>query len=379
HYMGLGRGEKATASVVHSVDAREERATIAVAVDSTLELLIEVSQRLGVELETVEPSAVALARLCGYLKLDGEQPVALIAADDGGTDLVLSYQGEVLLHHRLGVPLSVDGEVERIRRQLCLLAQHAGRYADAARKNDLPVYVVTQGQAEDQLIEQLIEDDDVKPCRLDWSEALPTWQWESKTDEVPCWPAIGGCLRPYVAEDAAPAPDMVHNLTGTAHLKLMQARRKMWFPLIAAGLVGIAVGFAAFWESSAAAGLEENLKRFDTVKQDLELAKMQLMRTKRFNTSTEAIAAQVSGIDWRRELDLLAECKPKGVWLKRVTLRQDGTFAIAGVGETDTAIYEFKEWLAKAPPFSHVELISTRAGPRTDFEMECEVRGRGGY
>ena len=383
HYMGLGRGEKALSSVVHRVDARKERATVAVAVGSTLEVLVEVSQRLGVELETVEPSVVGLARLCGYLNVDEKQPVALISSDGEGTDIALSFQGEVALHHRLRAPLDAQGESERVGQQLCLLAQYVGKFSQEARENKLPVYIVSQGTAEDQLTEQLSVDTDLELHSFRMDEVFPQWQCDDVDaklqDNTALWAAVGGCVRPFIGQEAAPAPDMVHNITGTSFLKIAQARRKMIFPLVAAGLVGIAVGFAAFWESSAAAGLQENLKRFETVEQQLETTKMQLVQTKMFNKTAAAIGAQVSGIDWRRELELLAQCKPAGVWLKRVTLRQDGTLGITGSGNNDAAIYEFKKWLAEAPTFERVELTSTRAGERTEFEMECDIRGRGGY
>jgi hypothetical protein len=377
HYMGLGRGEKALASVVRSVDARNERATVAVAVESTLEVLIEASQRLGVELETVEPAANGLTRLCGHLDIDRTQPVALISTDAGGTDIVLSFEGDLLLHHRLRAPLATEGEVERIRQQMCLLAQYSARFSQAARENALPVYVVGAGPAIEHLVEKLEADTDIDLRTFDVEQSLPAWNWDNQ-QETP-WAVVGGCLRSFVGQLAAPAPDMVHNLTGTSHLKFIQARRKMIFPLIAAALIGIAVGFAAIWENSAAAGLEENLNRFKSVEDQLELTKMQLMKVKQFNKSTQGIGSQVSGVDWRRELQLLAQCKPAGVWLKRVTLRQDGTLSITGTGKDDASIYEFKKWLNQAPPFGHVELTSTRDGQRTAFEMECDIRGRGGY
>ena len=379
HYMGLGRGEKALASVVRSIDARQERATIAIAIETTLDTLIEAAQALGIELGTVEPTTVALARLCGHLNVDQTQPVAVVTTDAAGTDVGLVYKGELLLHHRLRAPLETDGEVERVGQQLSLIAQYAVRFSQEARENTLPVFVLTNDRATTDLELQLHSDPDLDVRKLDATEILPDWQWDHEHQPTSVWPAIGGCLRAFLGHRAAPTPDLVKNLTGTSHLKVVMARRKMVFPLVAAGLIGLALGSAAFWEKGKAEQLRSNLGRFASSEQELEMTKMKYMQARRFNESTKAIGSQVSGIDWQRELRLLAQCKPAKVWLKRVALSQDGTLTITGTGDRDESIHDFQKSLDSAPPFGHVQVVSTRPGQRPQFEMECNIRGRAGY
>ena len=379
HYMGLGRGEKALASVIRSIDAREERATVAIAVEATLEMLIEAAQAVGIELETVEPTTVALARMAGYLEIDREQPIALISSDVAGTDIGLVFEGELLVHHRLRAPLETEGESERVRQQLCLMSQYAGRFSPVAREKSLPVYLVDSSDATVELESHLKSDADLDVRRLEESESFPGWQWSGKQQNGSVLPCVGGSLRAFLGHRAAPAPDLVHNLTGTSHLKAVMARRKMVFPLVAAGLIGIALGCAAFWESAKASQLRSNLKRFESEEQKFEQMKLEFMASQRFNTSTKAIGQQVSGIDWQRELRLLAQCKPKGIWLKRVALSQDGTLSISGNGDRDESVHEFQKWLDSAPSFRQVQVTSTRPGERIQFEMECKIRGRAGY
>ena len=66
-YLSLGTGPKALAASVRQIDARHQHALLTVANKKTLETIVAAADRLGIEIDTIEPSLVAMSRCVGSI------------------------------------------------------------------------------------------------------------------------------------------------------------------------------------------------------------------------------------------------------------------------------------------------------------------------
>ena len=101
-YLTLGPGRKVLASSVDELDARHQHALLTVANQRTLDALLEIGDAVGLQIETIEPSLVALSRAQARLRDGCRDACLVIQLDDGGAELGICHGGRLLLDYRPG-------------------------------------------------------------------------------------------------------------------------------------------------------------------------------------------------------------------------------------------------------------------------------------
>src|SRR4051812_43942648 len=119
-YLTLGPGAKALAGNTQQLDARHQHAVLAVANQRTLDHLMQIADAVGLQIESIEPSLIALSRAQAHLRSTCQQACLIIRLDEDVAELGICHHGRLLLDYRPGGHNNADNVAG-------IVAQHVSR------------------------------------------------------------------------------------------------------------------------------------------------------------------------------------------------------------------------------------------------------------
>src|SRR3954452_15508758 len=127
-YLTLGPGPKALAGSTQQLDARHQHALLAVANQRTLDHLMEISDAAGLQIESIEPSLIALSRAQAQLEEPCKEAALLIQLDEGAAELGICHGGRLLLDYRPGGHVNAENVADLVAQHISRLQRYIERY-----------------------------------------------------------------------------------------------------------------------------------------------------------------------------------------------------------------------------------------------------------
>src|SRR6476660_9950190 len=127
-YLTLGPGPKALAGSTQQLDARHQHALLAVANQRTLDQLMQIADSVGLQIESIEPSLIALSRTQEHLKNACQEACILIQLDEDVAELGICHRGRLLLDYRPGGHTNAENVASLVAQHLSRLQRYVQRY-----------------------------------------------------------------------------------------------------------------------------------------------------------------------------------------------------------------------------------------------------------
>src|SRR6185295_15540634 len=127
-YLTLGPGTKALAGNTQQLDARHQHALLAVANQRTLDQLMEIADTVGLPIETIEPSLIALSRAQEHLRNPCQEACLIIQLDEDVAELGICHHGRLLLDYRPGGHTNAENVAGVVAQHHSRLQRYLERY-----------------------------------------------------------------------------------------------------------------------------------------------------------------------------------------------------------------------------------------------------------
>ncbi|MCH8922963.1 MAG: PilN domain-containing protein [Planctomycetes bacterium] len=376
-YLSLGTGPKALAASVRQIDVRHQHALLTVANKKTLETIVSAVNQLGIEIDTIEPSLVALSRCVGRIGRDASRPVLIVMLNESGVELGITYQGQLILDYRPGGRSAKEGVAMIVTNHLARLQRYCQRH-----------YGYTEGQLDHVIL--CGTDDAIAPVRmdlereehitvevLDLADVDADWEFAEETIGSEVSAALGVCLFAGDASTPRDAPNLMEQLRAEKKTRLLPALAKTAWPVAASIAVALGLFMLTVHEGHRNTMIANRLSEYETSKLRAGRLKSEMMHADQKAAQFSALENELSNPAWSEALSHVGHCMPNDVWLERFDAAGDGTVTMSGSGYTDDAVYELVRWLQQAPGISGVSLEGTRTGSgRTGrvikFDVHCK-------
>lgn len=375
-YLSLGHGAKATASCVVAIDARHQRALLAVANDRVLHSIGDALTRAGLHAISIEPALVSLCRLIGQLGTDTQHPTLIVRGDERGVEVGISYGGQLLLDYRPAARHAKEQAGEIIGSHIHRLQRYCDRYVRVDGGKLTSVYVsgepsligiVEKGLSETELA--------VKP--LVPQEINTNWKLSAPASAPEFAAAMGAALLGMAGATSQLRVNLIDRKHAHARTALLPALIRTLWPAAAVLMVSMAgVGVVQF-ERFRLQRLEQELAALEPQQSEARLLRLRAMNDKQEIVHIERIRKGIRSPPWNELASKISRCLPEDVWLDDIKVDQQGRLQLVGASFTEDGVFEFVRWLEKMPHLHRVALSGTRptrldVGPATQFDVRCD-------
>lgn len=380
-YLSLGHGAKATASCVATVDARHQRAMLAVANDRVLKSISEALQRANLQTVTVEPALVSLCRLVGYLHADSEKPCLVVRGDERGVEVGISYGGQLLLDYR---PAARDAK-EQVGEIIASHFHRLKRYCERYTRVDggkLETVFVSGDPALFEMVESGLRKADLNVTPLTPQAVDPSSDLASASLNAEFAAAVGAAVMQLVPGGAQPLHvNLLHRSHAHGGSALLPSLLKAGWPIAAMLLLSASALGVVQYERMHLSALQTELESLAPQQSEARQLRMQAMNDKQETRHLLRIGQELRSPAWDQLAASISQCMPEDVWLDDMRFDGQGRLQLVGASFTEDGVFEFVRWLEKIPALEHVALSGTRPtrldiGPATQFDVRCDFAGR---
>jgi Tfp pilus assembly protein PilN len=378
-YLSLGHGAKATASCVSAIDARHQRAMLAVANDRVLGAMCDALERAGLQVAGIEPALVSLCRLIGELGADREHPALVVRGDERGVEVGISYGGQLLLDYRPAARHAKEQAGEIIGSHFHRLQRYCERYVRVDGGKLQTVYVSGDESLVHMVERGLHSDLAVRPLAPQAIDAR--WELSGSGSSPEFAAAIGAAGLALAAQQSDFHVDLIDRKRALNRVALGPALVRTLWPAAAVLLLS-ACGFGAMqYEKYRHNSLQEELAALEPQQAEARHLRMRTVSDKQEIAFTQAIMKSVRSPNWLELSTLISQCLPQDVWLDDVRVDGQGRLQLVGASFTEDGVFQFVRHLEQLPGLNHVALGGTRptrldVGPATQFDVRCDFDGR---
>jgi len=385
HFLVLGRGKKVHCKAERSVDAKHKRAWITLAQHSLLEFVTQAIEESGLRLGRVEHTITTLCRIAGNAGLDTTQPVLMVLTGRGLADLIISYQGQLMLEYRPAQKKGSDAcrldmWSDAINRHLKCLQRFLGSQLPKGHEQLSMVCIpgtrwtptgttasqlTTMGLSPvnlsvDQVCDGLITD---KP--LPTNEMMAAIWLSRQMSELEPEPQYSG--------------DLSTDFRPENRLTFRSLSRVLW-PVAASILLVLGVGMDSIRQKSSLAALEQQLDEMQSVRIEANQLKDRIASSKEVLLVSDSLQAKLATPIAEDVMRALGRALPEGCWLKQFSITPNAKIGITGSCFTNDAIYEYVSMLKNSGLLRDANVIATRSvrsssGPTFEFEVEGVLSG----
>lgn len=385
NYLPFGIGDRVADDYIHKLDDGRVHALLGISSAGTIDPLVKALEQVGLSVEVIEPTLVALTRLAGANGQLRDAASMIVSVESDGIEIGVVSQGHVLFSRRPVCAAAAESATSDSRpicdlpRELDRIARHYARaFCDSQEMGHLLL------SGEEGLIGPHVE-------------ALQS-AGEYEFEVLRVGEQVGAVLSvpeaDLAGEQSCPiATGALAGLTDTGELvglNLASEREVQRGSLIAALLPTF------LWPTLIALALWAGV-HFTQGHLEQKLAQLRIeadhpspvetryrelrMQAVKFDQRVARLEELIGAFGTRNPAPLLETiriCVGDNLWLSRVRLEADDQLRIDGAAYEEKAIYRFREYLEQAPLIESATIVTTsksQDGPAllTDFSLECSV------
>lgn len=384
-YLTLGPGPKALAGSTHQLDARHQHALLAVANQLTLDQLMQIADSVGLHLESIEPSLIALSRAQAQLKEACKDACIIIQLDEDAAELGVCHSGRLLLDYRPGGHTNAENVAGVVSQHLSRLQRYIERYHSYL---DAPLrHVYLTGDADGvtlarkkfaampNFIVHVLE-----PADID----MP-WNHAAKAPGTELSATLGTAMDFYKESSDNRGPNLIETALAQLREPIRPILIRSFAPIAAVLLV--AAGLFSYhiveWRKTTA--LQAEMEELAPVCARATELRLKLGAAENKLAKLQALDKQLPQPDWQNILNHISQSMPDDVWLDRLSFRDGESASLTGASYTDGGVYDFVGYLKQAPDVAEIALEGTgvgqsTTGPTTNFTLQLTLAnfaGRG--
>lgn len=374
-YLTLGPGRKALAGNVQALDARHQYAMLTVANQKTLDLLMKIAETVGVQIEAIEPSLVALSRMQAHLRDGCPDACLLIQVDEGAAELGICHRGRLLLDYRPGGQTNADNVADLVALHQSRLQRYIERYHSYLDSPLQHVYVTGDPEAVARAEKKFAKLKQFQVELLNPADVAMNWQHTSEIPGTNLSAALGTALLLYPEAAEQQPPNLIASTLAELRPPLRPVLIRSLLPIAAVLLVAATLFALHLREWQSMAGLREELEQLTPA-----CARATELRLKQ--TAAEGKLAQLTELEerlpqpnWQQILGRISQSMPEDVWLDRLSVHDGKAAKLTGASYTDGGVYDFVANLKQVPDIAEIALEGTgvgqsQTGPTTNFDLQ---------
>jgi Tfp pilus assembly protein PilN len=377
-YLRLGPGRKALASSVQQLDARHQYALLAVANQRTLDLLMEIAKSVNVQIESIEPSLIALSRAQARLRESCQEACVMIQLDEDVAELGICHRGRLLLDYRPGGQTNAENVADVVTQHLSRLQRYLERYHSYLTTPLTDVYLAGDPQAVAVAQAKFKKIRELKVHVLEPGDLAVDWKHAVVAPGTDLAAALGTAMSLYESDSSSLGPNLIASTLAQLRAPMKPILFRSLVPLAAVLLV--ATGLLAFHlnERRIIGGLRAELERLQPACVRATELRLNLLAAETKLKQLEALSKQLPHAEWQQILTRISQSMPNDVWLDRVSFQDARSAALSGASYTDNGVYDFVNYLKQVPDIAEIALEGTgvgqsTTGPTTSFNLQLTL------
>jgi hypothetical protein len=382
-YLTLGPGTKALAGNTQQLDARHQHALLAVANQRTLDHLMQIADAVNLQIESIEPSLIALSRAQEHLKNHCQEACLIIQLDEDVAELGVCHRGRLLIDYRPGGHTNAENVAGVVAQHLSRLQRYIERYHSYL---DAPLrHVYLAGNADAVALAQTkfselsnFEVHVLQPADLD----MP-WKHAAAVPGTDLAATLGSAMVLYAESSDKQGPNLIESALAMHREPMRPILVRSAIPLAAVLLVAaglLLVQLKQWHEKSSLQAELDNLAPAITRATELRL---KLGAAEHKLTQLQSLKKQLPQTNWQQIFSNISRSMPEDVWLDRFTVRDGLAASLSGASYTDEGVYGFVGYLKQVPDVAEIALEGTGVGqsptgPTTNFTLQLTLANAAG-
>jgi hypothetical protein len=377
-YLTLGPGPKTLAGDTQQLDARHQHALLAVANQRTLDLLMQIAETLNLQIESIEPSLLALSRAQAHLRNACQDASLVIQLDENVAELGICHAGRLLLDYRPGGHTNADNVADVVALHLSRLQRYLQRYhsyLDAPLKN---VYLAGDVEAVARAAKKFealggFDIQVLEPRDLD----MP-WEHVDAVPGTDLAATLGTAMASYSHATAKQGPNLIESVLALQRAPLKPILIRCLMPVAAVLLIAAVLGLVRVSQWRQTNHLQAELDALAPACARATELRLQLTAAGAKLHQLNALSSQLPKADWRLVLSRISQSMPEDVWLDRLSVQDGHSATLNGASYTDNGVYDFVGYLKQVPGVADIALDGTGAGqsptgPTTNFQLKLSL------
>jgi hypothetical protein len=377
-YLTLGPGPKALAGHHQQLDARHQHALLAVSNQRTLDVLLKIADSVGLQLESIEPSLLALSRAQARLRDACQEACLMIQLDEDVAELGICHAGRLLLDFRPGGKTNAEMVADVVALHLSRLQRYIERYHSYLDAPLRHVYLSGNAQEVARAQAKFAKLHQFQLHVLEPRELEMRWRYTTEPPGTELAAALGTAMALCHPTDEPSGPNLIENALAQQREPLRPVLVRCAVPfaatlLVAAGL--LALLFKQWYEIAA---IRDSLKQLNPVTTRATELRLKLIASDAKLLQLKALEEKLLQPDWQRVLNHISQSMPDDVWLDRITFQDAQAASLVGASYTDGGVYDFVGYLKQVPEIADIALEGTGVGqsptgPTTNFHLQLDL------
>lgn len=377
-YLSLGPGPKTLASSVHELDARHQHLLLAVANEHTLDTLMEIAENCGVQIESIEPSLVALSRAQAHLRNRCEDASLIVQVDEGSVELGVCHQGRLLLDYRPGGRITADTVAEIVAQHMERLQRYLDRYHSYLGGRLKDVYLTGSPASVERARGEFTRLKQLQVHVFEPSEMEVEWQYVADAPGTQFTAALGTALLLYPSAAEQQGPNLIELMLAELREPMRPILLRSLAPLAATLLLAAGMFALLVREKDQTADLRAELAQLSAARGRAAELRLTLGATEEKLQQLHELDSRLSQPELGQLVRRISQSMPDDVWLDRITLRDGEDASLNGASYTDGGVYDFVGYLKKVPDITEINLQGTgvgqsATGPTTSFDIQLSL------
>ncbi|MEX2317817.1 MAG: hypothetical protein WD669_11735 [Pirellulales bacterium] len=377
-YLTLGPGRKALSRSIQQLDARHQHAMLTVTSQRTLNLLMEIASAVGVHIESIEPSLIALSRAQACLRNGCQDACMLIQLDEAAAELGICHRGRLLLDYRPGGHTGTENIAAVVAQHLFRLQRYLSRYHSYLETPLRHIYLTGDPAAVEVARQKFARLPQLDVKVLDPGDLNVDWQHEDAAPGTQMSAALGMALSLQPNAPTEQGPNLIEGTLAQLRAPLKPILIRSLAPLAATVLVAVGILGAHLWNLGSTAALKSELEELQPVRMRSTELRLKLVAAEEKLNQLKQLERKLPQPNWQQLFMRVSQSMPDDVWLDRLTIR-DGEFAtLGGASYTDDGVYSFVGFLKQVPEIAEIALEGTgvsqnETGPTTTFDLKATL------
>ncbi len=377
-YLTLGPGPKALAGNTQQLDARHQHALLAVANQRTLDHLMQISDAVGLQIESIEPSLIALSRAQAQLRDPCKDAAILIQLDEGAAELGICHAGRLLLDYRPGGHTNAENVAGLVAQHLSRLQRYIERYHSYIDSPLRHVYLAGDANAVAVASKKFGVLRNFQVHILQPADIEMPWQHAAEVPGTDLAATLGTAMALYSDSAEKQGPNLIENALAQLREPLRPILIRSFLPFAAVLAVAATLFVLRLQQWGGISTVQSQLDELAPICARATELRLQLGNAESKLTQLAALAKQLPQPGWQQIFNHVSQSMPDDVWLDRLTFHDGKSASLTGASYTDGGVYDFVGYLKQVPDISEIALEGTgvgqsTTGPTTNFTLQLTL------
>jgi hypothetical protein len=377
-YLTLGPGPKALAGYTQQLDARHQHALLAVANQRTLDHLMQICDAVGLQIESIEPSLIALSRAQAQLRESCKEAALLIQLDEGAAELGICHGGRLLLDYRPGGRTNAENVASLVAQHLSRLQRYIERYHSYLDAPLRHVYLAGDADAVGQASKKFRALPNFQVHILEPADIDMPWQHAAEVPGTELAATLGTAMALYSDSSEKQGPNLIENALAQLRDPLRPILIRSFLPIAAVLVVAATLFVLRLQQWSGLSAVRAELDELAPICTHATELRLKLATAESKLAQLKALAKQLPQPGWQQIFSHVSQSMPDDVWLDRLSFHDGKSASLTGASYTDGGVYDFVGYLKQVPDISEIALEGTgvgqsTTGPTTNFTLQLTL------